>query len=262
MIEASTSPYIPHGVINIQFPRWPGWGISRVDLHRYQDTSLEDAESDSRKSPATPDSTPLRVVVASEVRNDYSSDSPVFFASIVSTSDSADTAGFIERQNASRNVETEVDRSQALILKFALRSDLIEDLYQEYLVYTSLLSSVQGIYVPRCLGLFVGQLPDDDGRDAACLVTDWGGNCIDIPFQDVPTDIRTKIMRCLKEIHKRTGTVHGDFAERNVLLDKYLPSGEITVKIIDWDRTETGHYGHCDCEPLRTMWNMMSAPAT
>ncbi|KAJ7905615.1 hypothetical protein B0H14DRAFT_17733 [Mycena olivaceomarginata] len=47
-----------------------------------------------------------------------------------------------------------------------------------------------------------------------------------------------EILECLSAIH-REGLLHGDFAERNVLLH------EGDVRIIDFDQTESGHDCRC-----------------
>lgn len=191
--------------LRIQFPaNWPGWTVSEYTL----DSVLISHSKEAVQRLIT-------VSVDSETRADYSSDSPVFRASLIDSSISRDTT---------------------VVLKFALREDLITDLAEEADVYTGALEPLQGTTVPHCYGLYAGL--GEDGEPVACLMLECWGECIGQPFEQLPLEVRIRILQRLGEIH-RQGLLHGDFAERNVLeLD-----GDI--RIIDFDQTESHN---CDCD--------------
>ncbi|KAJ7109486.1 hypothetical protein C8R44DRAFT_289464 [Mycena epipterygia] len=180
--------------LHVKFPKWPGWDIEEFHL----------AASGHDNS--------LTVAVLPE-HSDYSSDSPVFRASIEGTDDDA----------------------PRFALKFAMREDLIYGLEEEERVYGNALKTLQGSAIPRCFGIYTGMQED---RPIACLVLEYFGECIKQPFQFLPLDLKIQILEHLGAIH-REGLLHGDFAERNVLLQ------DGNIRIIDFDQTEAGH--HCRC---------------
>ncbi|KAJ7632723.1 hypothetical protein FB45DRAFT_913289 [Roridomyces roridus] len=156
----------------------------------------------------------VTVIVDPASTADYGSDSPVF-------------RGFGSLQGS----ET------VLALKFAMREDLIDALKEESRVYSGALHSLQGSVIPRCFGLYVGVGEED--QQIGCLVLEHFGECIQQPFSFLPLDLKIRIMDSIASIH-RQGLLHGDFAERNVLVQ----DGD--VRIIDFDQTEWGH----DCPVL------------
>lgn len=207
--------------LRVKFPSdWPGWSIPEYNL-----TSVKSPLSGLMGKAAT-------VCVHSEAHSDYSSDSPVFRASVIES------------------------EGTTLALKFAMREDLIPYLVEEAGVYAGTLEPLQGRAIPHCYGLYVGF--GEGGQSIACLVLEYWGECIARPFEDLSLetryadssisyfhtsltyDPRLRILGRLGEIH-RQGLLHGDFAERNVLeLD-----GDI--RIIDFDQTEN-HKCECDMD--------------
>jgi len=159
----------------------------------------------------------ITVKVDPESPTDYGSDSPVFRASIEGT-------------------------DNAVALKFAMRDDLISGLEEEGRIYRDALQTLQGTTIPRCFGLFLGM--GEEGQSIACLVLEYWGECLRQPFQFLPLNLKIQILEGLASIH-REGLLHGDFAERNVLLH----DGDI--RIIDFDQTQSGH----DCR-----WKMNFRP--
>ncbi|KAJ7172369.1 hypothetical protein C8R46DRAFT_1085709 [Mycena filopes] len=154
----------------------------------------------------------LTLTVDPDTHSDYCSDSPVFRASIEGT------------------------QAPAFALKFALREDLVDDLEEEGRVYCEALQTLQGTAVPRCFGMYTGM--GEEGQPIACLVLEFWGECLQQPFQVLPLQLKMQILERVGAIH-REGLLHGDFAERNVLLH----DGDI--RIIDFDQTEAGHDCHC-----------------
>jgi len=193
--------------LRVQFPaNWPGWTVSEYTLNSVLIPHSSEASGKL-----------ITVGVDSETHADYSSDCPVFRASFIDSS---------------------ISRHKAVVLKFALREDLIPDLAEEADVYTGALQPLQGTTVPYCYGLYAGL--GEDGDPVACLVLEHWGECIGQPFEQLPIELRIRILQRLGEIH-RQGLLHGDFAERNVLeLD-----GDI--RIIDFDQTES-HDCECDMD--------------
>ncbi|KAF8877931.1 hypothetical protein CPB84DRAFT_353450 [Gymnopilus junonius] len=122
-------------------------------------------------------------------------------------------------------------------LKFAMRDDLIDDLVEEAKMYTGPLAPLQGSTCPRNYGLYVGAI--DDGLSIGCLVLEYWGQVLPMPFHCLPLELRVRILERLGEIH-RQGLLHGDFAERNVL------EKDGDIKLIDFDKAIPGH--HCSCD--------------
>jgi len=186
--------------LRVKFPQWPGWHVSEFSL-----TSLIPPSSHDSAQKIT-------VSVDPESRSDYSSDSPVFRASIEGT------------------------EAPVFALKFAMREDLVDGLEEESRIYHDALQTLQGTTVPRSYGLFTGM--GEEGQQIACLVLEHWGDCLQQPFPLLPLDLKILILERLGAIH-REGLLHGDFAERNVLLH------EGDVRIIDFDQTESGHDCRC-----------------
>lgn len=126
--------------LHIKFPKWPGWDIEEFHL----------AASVSGYANS------LTVAVHPE-HSDYSSDSPVFRASIEGTDDDA----------------------PRFALKFAMREDLIYSLEEEERVYGNALKTLQGSAIPRCFGIYTGK-QEDTGMPIACLVLEYFGECIKV----------------------------------------------------------------------------------
>jgi hypothetical protein len=143
--------------LRVQFPaNWPGWTVSEYTL----DSVLIPHSSEAAGKLIT-------VGVDSETHADYSSDCPVFRASFIDSSISRDTT---------------------VVLKFALREDLIPDLAEEADVYTGALEPLQGTTVPHCYGLYAGL--GEDGEPVACLMLEHWGECIGQPFEQLPIELR------------------------------------------------------------------------
>ncbi|KAJ7271884.1 hypothetical protein B0H12DRAFT_1091868 [Mycena haematopus] len=186
--------------LRVKFPtaQWPGWHVPEFSL-----TSLI----------PSPASSPITVSVDPESHSDYSSDSPVFRASLEGCSE-----------------------APAFALKFAMREDLVLGLEEESRIYCNALQTLQGTTIPRCFGIYTGI--GEAGQQIACLVLEYWGECLQQPFPVLPLDLKIQILERLGAIH-REGLLHGDFAERNVLLH------EGDIRIIDFDQTESGHDCRC-----------------
>ena len=144
--------------LRVQFPaNWPGWTVSEYTL---DSVIIPHSSQVSGKS--------ITVSVDSETRADYSSDCPVFRASFIDSSISPD---------------------KAVVLKFALREDLIPDLAEEADVYTGALRPLQGTTVPYCYGLYAGL--GEGGEQVACLMLECWGECIGQPFEQLPIELRS-----------------------------------------------------------------------
>lgn len=147
--------------LRVKFPgTWPGWHIPEYTLTAVQHPL---PTSDSARKAIT-------VSVDSEPHSDYSSDSPVFRASLLTGSPKRPTVA----------------------LKFALREDLIPDLEEEAAIYTGALEPLQGITVPHCYGLYVGE--GEGGEPVACLVLEYWGECIRQPFEQLPLEVRYVVL--------------------------------------------------------------------
>ncbi|KAF8212126.1 hypothetical protein K438DRAFT_1806008, partial [Mycena galopus ATCC 62051] len=189
--------------LRVKFPttsQWPGWHVPEFSL-----TCL---------IPAATGSITLSVDPESHC-SDYSSDSPVFRASI------------------------EGDEAPVFALKFAMREDLVSGLEEETRIYYAL-QTLQGTAIPRCFGIYTGT--GEEGQKIACLVLEYWGECLELPFEPFPrikVRVSIKVLERLGAIHQQ-GLLHGDFAERNVLLH------EGDVRIIDFDGALSGH--DCQCK--------------
>ncbi|KAJ6496968.1 hypothetical protein C8R47DRAFT_325235 [Mycena vitilis] len=84
-------------------------------------------------------------------------------------------------------------------------------------------------------GIYEGM--GEEGQPIACLVLEHWGECLQQPFQALPLDMKLEILEHLRAIHQK-GLLHGDFAERNVLLHQG------NFRIIDFDQTQS-HDCHC-----------------
>ncbi|KAJ6547669.1 hypothetical protein B0H19DRAFT_278657 [Mycena capillaripes] len=189
--------------LRVKFPtsQWPGWHVPELSL-----TSLFAAPRDD---------SPQRITVSvdPDSHSDYSSDSPVFRASIEGT------------------------EAPVFALKFAMREDLVSGLEEESRIYRDALQTLQGRFIPQFFGLYEGM--GEEGKRIACLVLEYWGECLQQPFDLLPMAVKIQILECLGAIH-REGLLHGDFAERNVLLH------EGNVRIIDFDQAQSGH--DCQCK--------------
>jgi hypothetical protein len=147
--------------LRVQFPaNWPGWSVSEYTL---DSVSIPHASDASRKL--------ITVRVDSEPHADYSSDTPVFRASFIGST------------------------GATIVLKFALREDLISDLAEEANIYTGVLRPLQGIAVPYCHGLYAGL--GEAGEPIACLMLERWGECIGQPFERLPLELRCGNFWCL-----------------------------------------------------------------
>jgi hypothetical protein len=190
--------------LRVRFPynEWPGWDVPECTLTCVQLPNTADP--------------PRKLVTASvdtETFSDYCSDSPVFRATLI-----------------------EPPRKINVVLKFALREDLIPSLAEEACAYVGALKPLQGKTVPVCYGLYAGAR--EDGQMIACLVLEYWGQCLRQPFRRLSLNLKLKILHQLGELH-RCGFHHGDFAERNIL----ERNGDI--RIIDFDEI-TEHSCQCD----------------
>lgn len=143
--------------LHVVFPveDWPGWSIPSLDmrLESEETTTTTTAILSGQRNSAT-------ISVDSEVHSDYSCDSPIFLS-----------------------------RSAKRALKFAMRTDLLDDLRREAFVYDEPLLELQGQSIPRCFGLFTGTSPDS-GEEIGCLVLELCEGCIDTPFDKLGVNIR------------------------------------------------------------------------
>jgi len=104
----------------------------------------------------------------------------------------------------------------------------IDRLKHEAEIYHDL-EELQGIYVPKCVGLFQGEL--EDGL-SACLMTLYCGPTLDKDISYTSWDFRTRVVRALAEIHEY-GVEHGDFRESNIVV-----GSDGKPYIIDFDRAK------------------------
>ncbi|KAF8638429.1 hypothetical protein AX17_002211 [Amanita inopinata Kibby_2008] len=256
--------------LRVRFPykEWPGWDVPECTLTCVQ---LPNAAADG----VVPARKVITVNVDAETQSDYSSDSPVFRATL------ADSPTPLVSATGAGGVGGGGARKPACVaLKFALREDLVADLAEEACAYTGVLKPLQGTTVPRCHGLYAGTR--DDGQMIACLVLEYWGQCLHQPFKKLPLSIkwvfspsrlarpissslpftssfhllththththihthgthqRIRVLHQLGQLH-RQGLLHGDFAERNVL----EMNGDI--RIIDFDQLKD-HDCRCDMD--------------
>ncbi|KAF9479118.1 hypothetical protein BDN70DRAFT_834830 [Pholiota conissans] len=203
--------------LHVKFPdAWPGWNIHECTLtSAVYESDSQSSESDSGSS-TDAELEVGTVTVDPKALSDYYSDTPVF-------------RGNLQRPFCPYEKTT-------VVLKFAMRSDLISDLVEETEMYLGPLEPLQGSAVPRFYGLYTGT---ENDQDIACLVLEYCGESITKRFSLLPMNLRVRILEHLGEIH-RQGFLHGDFAERNVL----HKNGE--VRLIDFDRTIPDHHCRCD----------------
>ncbi|KAJ3927146.1 MAG: hypothetical protein NXY57DRAFT_1026524 [Lentinula lateritia] len=243
--------------LRVQFPvgQWSGWYIAELNLQARSITSLLspdssppptpqlespgfDSDSDSNRSyELCNHNSRLTLRVDPDAYTDYGSDSPVFRAFVVRDRDDygkecrRSSDSFTMNENKAFH-----DPKTPIALKFALREDLLDDLAQEAEVYQGALCSLQGDIVPQCYGFFTGI--GSEGQKIACLALEYWGESLQVPFRKLPIDVRIRILDSLGELHK-CGLHHGDFAERNVLMN------DNDIRLIDFDQPV---YHDCDCE--------------
>ena len=140
----------------VKFPAtWPGWSTPEYILNAVHIPHSNEA---IRKL--------ITVSVDPEPHSDYSSDCPVFRASLINSP----------------------KRKTTVVLKFALRKDFIPYLAEEAEVYSGALKPLQGTAVPRYYGLYAGS--GEDGEPIACLMLEHWGECLDQPFKQLPLEMR------------------------------------------------------------------------
>ncbi|KIM43764.1 hypothetical protein M413DRAFT_443666 [Hebeloma cylindrosporum] len=150
--------------LHIRFPDvWPGWNIHECNL-----TPLVDPETPFHK--ARRDGCPglITVDVDPKALSDYYSDSPVFRGLLHSS------------ENPAEDV--------TVVLKFAMREDLVDDLIDEDHMYAGPLEPLQGSTVPRCYGAYSGMT--DEGQLVGCLMLEDWGEVLEKPFRQLPMDLR------------------------------------------------------------------------
>ncbi|KAL6298898.1 hypothetical protein BKA93DRAFT_743304, partial [Sparassis latifolia] len=77
------------------------------------------------------------------------------------------------------------------------------------------LKDLQGIAIPRYVGLFQGEM--EDGR-CACLVREYCGERLRKPLCGTKWDFRCEVVNLLRQIHDK-GVEHGNFSEENIVID-------------------------------------------
>jgi len=100
---------------------------------------------------------------------------------------------------------------QELICKFAIsnqadpQSDPVSRLKTEYEAYTCL-DALQGVVIPRCYGLFVGEaiISEKTRIGCACLLLQYCGEPIAAPLPEleVPFEIRMQYLSAVQKIHE------------------------------------------------------------
>lgn len=201
--------------LHVRFPmeQWPGWYIAELNLQAQSITSflspdssppptpqLEspgfDSDSDSNRSyELYNDDSRLTLKVDPDTCTDYGSDSPVFRAFVVRDRD--DYGKECRRSSGSFSMNENKgiafhDPKTPIALKFALREDLLDDVAQEAEIYEGALCSLQGDIVPQCYGFFTGI--GSEGQRIACLVLEYWGESLQVPFRKLPIDVRYVVL--------------------------------------------------------------------
>ncbi|KAJ8480843.1 hypothetical protein ONZ45_g15515 [Pleurotus djamor] len=244
-ISPGRHPAMSIRTMRVIFPTtWPGWHTEEFLLYEAVPSSPDSVSSSSSSASSSSSSShpglvqPVMTIHVDENQStDYGSDSPVFHGKLTSSSSTSSSITCTSSTSSSSTSSSRHQHQQNpihVVLKFALRADLIPDLVAESFVYQGPLLGLQGKSIPRSYGLFENA-PDennDDGQRAvACLVLEDWGECLKVPFAALDMPLRLKILHQLVEIHNR-GWWHGDFAERNVL------EREGEVRIIDFGEME------------------------
>lgn len=160
--------------LRVKFPTtWPGWHIPEFVLYEANPSSPSVSSSNGSSCADSDESDiggqPLIIVsVDEETSTDYGSDSPVFSATMSKPRDGI--------------------ASRRIVLKFAMREDLVPDLVEEAAMYDASLRSLQGRVIPTCYGLYEGQ--GEEGQSIACLILERWGECVDRPFWMLAVDLR------------------------------------------------------------------------
>ncbi|OBZ74459.1 hypothetical protein A0H81_05251 [Grifola frondosa] len=111
--------------------------------------------------------------------------------------------------------------SEDVVLKFVVLKKRIKRVLAEADFYSNELKALQGKSVPRFHGLFRGDMEDEE--DTVCLVLDYIGKRLDRALATMNVQFRFSVICALGRIH-RVGLEHGDFAERNIVVDEnYRP---------------------------------------
>ncbi|CAL1694097.1 unnamed protein product [Somion occarium] len=125
-------------------------------------------------------------------------------------------------------------------VKWARGDSGLERLRWEHLLYSNNLSNIQGLFVPKCYGLFASQ---SEGVTISCLVLDW---CQKAPGADSImmdlTEYNVKALAAVRYVHS-CGVLLGNMRQSNFML-----SANSEIHIISFSRAE--HHtclgeGHC-----------------
>ncbi|KAJ3552974.1 hypothetical protein NM688_g3867 [Phlebia brevispora] len=84
--------------------------------------------------------------------------------------------------------------------------------------YVKNLKTVQGLLVPKFIGLFYGT-SKYTGEDVGCILLEYGGEALKDDWSDIPIVIRSKVMGELLQLH-RIGVYHNDFRPENFVIDE------------------------------------------
>ncbi|RDX44567.1 hypothetical protein OH76DRAFT_1408981 [Lentinus brumalis] len=115
----------------------------------------------------------------------------------------------------------------------------IERVKREAGLYQQELKALQGRYIPRVFGLFVGTT---SRGPTAALVMSYEGRQLKRPMGCLPLQFRKRVFRGLRRIHQ-AGVQHGDIREANVVVRRRR-DGSYWPTIVDFDNSHT-HEHEC-----------------
>ncbi|KAA1473268.1 hypothetical protein DENSPDRAFT_839719 [Dentipellis sp. KUC8613] len=137
-----------------------------------------------------------------------------------------------DRQNArvfrAQLVSPSTGLQHDVICKLAYEQRSMDCVATEARFYSGKLKHLQGVYVPRYHGHFVGRT---DKGAISCIVLDYAGEELDVLFLALPIDFKRALICAMIAIHD-AGVRHFDIRNRNVLNNDGLPM------IIDFGEAE------------------------
>ncbi|TFY62979.1 hypothetical protein EVG20_g6508 [Dentipellis fragilis] len=121
-----------------------------------------------------------------------------------------------------------------VVCKFVHGLPMMERLRRETQFYEGKLKPLQGAFVPRCYGAFMGQVED---RQMGCIILEYIGRPLQGMFHNLDAQTKLAIMDAAFATHS-AGVRVWDWAERNILIDQ---NGQ--PRLIDFENAEDHQCG-------------------
>ncbi|RPD55451.1 hypothetical protein L227DRAFT_579657 [Lentinus tigrinus ALCF2SS1-6] len=147
-------------------------------------------------------------------------------------------AGLCRVYRATMRSEAEPDQCYEVVCKLAIGRRHFNRLSDEAAIYKKLGSSPPvGTRVPKCYGLFVGEIYD--GKIAVLMLADCGEQ-LEVSMAHQPLTFRSQIIDHLLVLHQDAGVELGGFTEQNIVV-KSNGRGEYWPTIVGFGYAHQSH---------------------